>query len=109
MPDATPSPIAYTIAPCPLGYLLVAATGRGICAVHLGDSESQLTALLVADFPAAQLQPDDDNLKRWTAVLQAYLSGQQRELDLPLDVAGTEFQHRVWRALQAIPYGATRT
>jgi AraC family transcriptional regulator, regulatory protein of adaptative response / methylated-DNA-[protein]-cysteine methyltransferase len=108
MPDST-LPVVYTVAPCPLGYLLVAATGQGICAVHLGDSVEQLNALLAEDFPAAQQQPDHDALRRWSAVLIAYLSGQQRELDLPLNVAGTEFQRRVWRALQAIPYGATRT
>lgn len=108
MPDSTLS-VVYTIAPCPLGYLLVAATGQGICAVHMGDSEEQLNALLAEDFPAAQRQPDHDALRRWSAVLIAYLNGQQRELDLPLNVAGTGFQRRVWRALQAIPYGATRT
>lgn len=104
-----PAPIVYTIAPCPLGYILVAATDQGVCAVHLGDSEAQLAALLTGDFPAAQPQPDHDALRRWSAVLIAYLNGRQCELDLPLDVAGTEFQRRVWQALQAIPCGATRT
>lgn len=108
MPDSTLS-VVCTIAPCPLGYLLVAATGQGICAVHLGDSETELIALLAEDFPAAQQQPDHGDLQRWSALLIAYLSGQQRDLDLPLNVAGTGFQRRVWRALQAIPYGATRT
>jgi AraC family transcriptional regulator of adaptative response/methylated-DNA-[protein]-cysteine methyltransferase len=109
MPNSTRTAVAYTIAPCPLGYLLVAATDQGICAVHLGDAEAELAALLAEDLPAARIQPDCDALQRWTAVLIAHLSGQQTELDLPLDVAGTEFQRRVWQALQAIPHGSTRT
>lgn len=109
MPSLLPTPVAYTISPCPLGCLLVAATDQGICAVHLGDAESELAGLLAEDFPAASLQPDHDALQRWSAVLIAHLSGQQTELDLPLDVAGSAFQRRVWQALQAIPYGSTRT
>ena len=109
MPKPTRTPVAYTITPCPLGYLLVVATDQGICAVHLGAAEAELAALLAEDFPAARLQPDFDALQRWTAVLIAYLSGQQTEFDLPLDVAGSAFQRRVWQALQAIPYGSTRS
>jgi methylated-DNA-[protein]-cysteine S-methyltransferase len=41
--------------------------------------------------------------------LRAYFSGDLRVFDLPLDLQGTEFQMRVWRALIAIPYGATRS
>ena len=38
-----------------------------------------------------------------------YLNGQRREFDFPYTLRGTEFQHKVWRALCAIPYGETRT
>ena len=103
------TPVIYTIAPCPLGFILAASGGQGLCAVHLGDTEEQLATLLAGDYPAARLEPDHADLKRWTGVLQDYLRGAQRELDLPLDMGGTEFQRRVWRALQAIPYGSTRT
>lgn len=108
MPNSTRTPVAYTITPCPLGYLLVAAADQGICAVHLGDSEQQLAALLARDFPSARPEPDDD-LLRWNGVLLDYLRGVQREMNLPLDLGGSEFQRRVWRAVQAIPYGSTRT
>ena len=94
---------------CPLGYLLVAATGQGICAVHLGDAEAELATALAAEFPAAQLQRDEGDLTRWVASIQDYLHGAQPHLDLPLDVRATAFQRRVWQALQAIPYGSTRT
>lgn len=107
-PD-TQTPVLYTIAPCPLGLILAASAGQGLCAVHLGDTQEQLAALLAGDYPAARLEPEHDDLKRWTRVLIEYLRGRQRDLDLPIDMGGTEFQRRVWRALQAIPYGSTRT
>ena len=41
--------------------------------------------------------------------LGEYFKGKRREFDLPLAPAGTEFMHRVWKALQEIPYGETRS
>ncbi len=41
--------------------------------------------------------------------LRAYFAGELRRFDLPLDMQGTEFQLRVWRELEAIPFGETRS
>jgi len=41
--------------------------------------------------------------------LRAYFSGDLRRFDLPLDLAGTPFQQRVWEELRKIPYGETRS
>jgi len=41
--------------------------------------------------------------------LQAYFAGELTQFQLPLDMQGTEFQKRVWNALQTIPYGETRS
>lgn len=41
--------------------------------------------------------------------LLEYLSGQRKTFDLPLNPQGTPFQKRVWQALEAIPWGETRT
>lgn len=41
--------------------------------------------------------------------LRAYFAGRLRDFDLPLDLAGTAFQLAVWRELQTIPYGQTRS
>ncbi len=101
--------IRYTVVPCPLGYLLVAATERGICAVRLGDSESELEDGLRRVFPAAWLERDQAALGRWVRELLDYLEGNRPHLDLPLDVQATAFQRRVWDALRAIPRGSTRS
>ena len=37
--------------------------------------------------------------------LEAYFSGNLRNFNIPMHVEGTEFQSRVWKELQKIPYG----
>jgi len=39
--------------------------------------------------------------------LDEYFNGKRKEFDLPLAPRGTEFQNKVWKALQAIPFGKT--
>jgi AraC family transcriptional regulator, regulatory protein of adaptative response / methylated-DNA-[protein]-cysteine methyltransferase len=100
--------IQYSISDCLLGRLLVAATGRGVSAVYLGDEDAGLEAMLRQEYPAAELvraaQPRPE-----TAAVVDYLSGQNPGLALPLDVQATTFQLRVWEELRRIPYGQTRT
>jgi len=102
--------IAYALVPSPLGRLLIAATGRGICAVRFGEpgQDDTLIAALRAEFPAATVERDDALLAPEASALLDHLSGRRPDLDLPLDVQGTAFQARVWAALRAIPRGETR-
>lgn len=101
--------LRYAVAPCPLGKMLVAATGRGIAAVYLGDSGERLRNLLQSEFPRAAIREDRRGLGRWVRAIVAHLRGQLPQLDLPLDVRATAFERRVWQELQRIPYGATRS
>jgi AraC family transcriptional regulator, regulatory protein of adaptative response / methylated-DNA-[protein]-cysteine methyltransferase len=101
--------IQYSAVPCPLGWLLVAATEQGVCRVHLGDSEEALVRRLKSDLPNAQLQPAGSQLEEWIREIVSHLQGERTDLDLPLDVRATSFQQRVWRALRSIPWGATQS
>lgn len=101
--------ISFTVVDCPLGRLLIAATERGLCAVSLGDSETELETALQNEYPAAEISRDSFGLGEWVNTLLGYLNGQQPHPDLPLDVQATAFQWRVWEALRAIPYGQTRS
>lgn len=101
--------IAYTVADSPLGRLMVAATEKGICSIKLGDADDTLEGGLAGEFPAADIRRDDAVLGDWVAAIVRHLEGKQPRLDLPLDVRATMFQRRVWEALRAIPYGATRS
>ncbi|HEX8422874.1 MAG TPA: methylated-DNA--[protein]-cysteine S-methyltransferase, partial [Pyrinomonadaceae bacterium] len=101
--------IAFTVAACELGRLLVAATARGLCAVRLGDSDAELEATLRAEFPEAELSEDAHALGSYVEAILRHLAGQQTSLDLPLDVRATAFQRRVWEELRRIPFGDTRS
>jgi methylated-DNA-[protein]-cysteine S-methyltransferase len=54
-------------------------------------------------------EPDDDAFPEAVEQLAAYFAGDRTEFDLELDLVGTQFQRRVWAALQTIPYGETRS
>jgi AraC family transcriptional regulator of adaptative response/methylated-DNA-[protein]-cysteine methyltransferase len=107
--------IRFALAAAPPGRLLVAATERGICAVRLGDDDRELAAGLGRDFPQATLEQvgADDPLTGWVEAILASLSPAGAAppplTALPLDVRATAFEWRVWRELQRIPRGATRS
>jgi len=99
--------IAWTTATSPLGLVLVAATARGICAVYVAEDEATLHAALADEFPRAVLTRSD-TYPEWVAAAVAVASGEV-SAEVPLDLQGTAFQQRVWRALRTIPRGQTRT
>ena len=101
--------IFYSAVPCPLGCLLVAVTERGICKLSLGDGPAPLFAGLEAEFNRAERIQDDEGVGYWVERIIAYLEGWQPDLNLPLDLRATAFQLKVWRELQAIPVGETRS
>ena len=101
--------IRFTLTGSPFGRLLVGATERGICAVTLGDEDEALEAELRREYPSAEIERDDAALKDWLADILPRLEGSAAARDLPLDLQATSFQWRVWRALQEIPYGETRS
>jgi AraC family transcriptional regulator of adaptative response/methylated-DNA-[protein]-cysteine methyltransferase len=101
--------ILYTAVPTALGLLLVAVTERGVCSVSLGDDEETLVAALRAEFPAAELTRASDGRDRLVDTVVAHVEGRSGADELPLDVRATAFQWQVWRALQRIPEGATRS
>ncbi len=105
--------IAYAVADSDLGRVLVGATHKGIAAVYVGDSAPDLADALHRDFPAAEIVPDDGALAPRVKAVLARLDGRKPSAidaaDMPLDVVGTAFQWRVWKALTDIPAGETLT
>jgi AraC family transcriptional regulator of adaptative response/methylated-DNA-[protein]-cysteine methyltransferase len=99
--------IRFAIGECSLGSILVAASGRGVCAISLGDDPDELARELQDRFPRAELIGGDTEFERWVAKVVGFVEAPGVGLDLPLDVRGTAFQQRVWRALTEIPVGET--
>ncbi len=100
--------IRHAIADTSLGPLLVAWTDAGICAVAFGEDDAALHADLVARFGRATLVADIGDGGAMVQSVVDRVEGQDGvAAALPLDIRGTAFQERVWRALQAIPVGTT--
>jgi len=101
--------IRYATKATPFGRLLVAATERGVCSVMLGDRSEALEAALATDFPLATRERAPREMERWIDAVLASIEGKPLRANVPIDVNGTDFKWRVWRALLEIPYGETRT
>ena len=107
-PKPDPETLSQALGRTDLGWLLVAASPRGIRAVLLGDDPAALQADLRHRFPRAKPAAEHDG--PCTQALQALLAFIDQAGMLPeltLDVRGTPFQMRVWQALRAIPPGQT--
>ena len=99
--------IRFAIRGCSLGSVLVASSGKGVCAILLGDDPESLLTDLQDQFPRARLVGGDQAFERLAAGVISFVENPRAGLDLPLDIQGTAFQHRVWEALRRIPAGAT--
>lgn len=105
--------IGFAGVPSPFGWMIVGATGRGLCWLALADSEADAEKTLRDEFPAAELHRDS-SLERLvdlalTNVREGTDLSESRALQDALDLRGTVFQLRVWQALRQIPRGETRS
>lgn len=92
-----------------LGFLLVAATDRGIASLQMGASQEEMRDRLAATFPNAELVGNDLAFQETLQAVARLAEHPMEASALPLDARGTAFQHRVWNALRQIPAGTTRT
>ncbi len=101
--------LRFAVGECALGSILVAASGMGIAAILLGDDPETLVHDLEDRFPKANLIGADRTFEDVMAKVVGLVEAPATGLDLPLDIRGTAFQHRVWEALRQIPPGQTAT
>lgn len=101
------STVQFAVAEWLLGFVLVAASEKGICAVLLGDKPEALARDLKDRFPKDRLIRADREFKRMVHLVVGLIEAPKSGLDLPLDVRGTAFQKRVWQTLRKIPAGST--
>ena len=101
--------IRFAVGECSLGSILVARSERGVCAILLGGDPDALARDLQDQFPNAVLVGGDAAFESLVAQVVGFVEAPRIGLDLPLDLRGTAFQQRVWRALREIPSGDTAT
>jgi AraC family transcriptional regulator of adaptative response/methylated-DNA-[protein]-cysteine methyltransferase len=105
----TDTDIFFAIAECSLGSILVAQSKKGICSILIGDDPASLVRDLQNQFPKANLIGDEPGYEAIVAKVLGLIEQPGIGLDLPLDIRGTVFQQRVWKALRQIPPGSTAT
>jgi len=103
--------LAYSFLETPCGQAVLAGDEAGIRFLTLTDPGREKAALagLRRLFPAAELRSDGAALRAAVQELEEYFGGRRRAFTVPLAPVGTAFQQRVWRALQAIPFGEVRS
>ncbi|MGD9853056.1 MAG: bifunctional DNA-binding transcriptional regulator/O6-methylguanine-DNA methyltransferase Ada [Nitrospirales bacterium] len=99
--------IQFAVAECSLGFILVARSKRGVCAILFGDDAPQLIEDLHRIFPRGKLIGGDASFRHLLSTVVDFVEKPTHGLDLPLDIQGTAFQQRVWKILQTIPMGST--
>jgi len=96
-----------------IGQVWISTSPEGVCRVHLragsGRSVRQSPLDQAGSPPKSPKTPLRTLLDRAAGEMQRYAAGELRRFTVPLDLQGTPFQRAVWKALQEIPYGETRT
>ena len=92
-----------------LGTIVVAESVRGVVALFIGDDRARLLRDLRDAFPEAEFVLDQTGLAQTIAKAAALVDAPQLGTDLTLDLRGSPVEVAVWKALQAIPAGETRT
>ena len=99
--------IRFAVGQSSLGAILVAASAKGVCAITMGDDPHQLVRELQDRFSNATLVGADAEFESLVAQVVGLVEVPGLGSSLPLDVRGTAFQRRVWKALSKIPAGST--
>ena len=95
----------------PMGKMIACANDQGICLLEFADRkmlENQFKTLS-RHLNVTFIYGSHTNIDILQKQLTEYFEGKRKEFSVPLVIPGTEFQQSVWRELQRIPYGSTRS
>lgn len=103
------APLVAEWIPTPVGAMVAAASERGVCLLEFTDRRMLATNLqrIVKRMGRPVAPGTNDHLRVMRKELDEYFTGNRADFHVPLDVAGTPFQERVWAELRAIPNGQT--
>lgn len=95
----------------PIGEMIAMATDEAICLLDFFDNKTLLIdqAIAMQHFKITDEEKDTPLLLELAHQLNEYFAKERKEFTLPIEFIGTSFQEEVWRVLQTIPYGETRT
>jgi AraC family transcriptional regulator of adaptative response/methylated-DNA-[protein]-cysteine methyltransferase len=99
--------ISFAIAPCSLGFVIIAVSEQLIRSIMVGDDPETLVSDLQNQFPNAAVEVIENDHAGLVARVVDLIDRPEQALNLPLDIRGTDFQMLVWDALQKVPAGST--
>lgn len=109
IPDTTTETLRFGFGDTSLGIIVVAESARGVAALFIGDDRAKLYRDLKQPYPKAELIPDQTGLEQTIAKASALIDTPHVATDMALDLRGSPIELAVWKALQAIPPGETRS
>lgn len=109
IPNATSEILRFAYGETALGIILVAESVRGVAALFIGDDRTKLMCDLKDAIPGTELLLDQAGLAQTVAKTVALIDAPHLGTDLVLDLRGSPVEVTVWKALQAVPAGETRT
>jgi AraC family transcriptional regulator of adaptative response/methylated-DNA-[protein]-cysteine methyltransferase len=98
--------VGFVIAPCSLGFVIIAASEQLIRSIMVGDDPERLVSDLQNQFPNAATEVIENCDAGLVAKVVDFIERPDQALDLPLEIRGTDFQMRGWDALQKVPIGS---
>lgn len=101
--------IYFSIGKCSLGSFLVAKSAKGLCRISINNDPEVLIKELQDAFSHAELIGGDAEFDLIVAKVVGLIEHPGNDTELPLDIRGTAFQQKVWKALREIPAGETVT
>jgi O-6-methylguanine DNA methyltransferase len=93
----------------PWGEIWLASTAKGLCGILLRGGREALEVRVRSRTGLSTFHEDPKAHAAATEQIEQYFRGERKQFQLPLDLRGTSFQQQVWKALQQIPYGETRS
>jgi AraC family transcriptional regulator, regulatory protein of adaptative response / methylated-DNA-[protein]-cysteine methyltransferase len=109
IPDTTAEILRFGYGDTALGTIVVAESIHGVAALFIGNDRAMLLRDLKGTFPGSELVLDQAGLAQTLAKATALIDAPHLSIDLALDLRGTPVELAVWKALQAVPPGETRT
>jgi AraC family transcriptional regulator, regulatory protein of adaptative response / methylated-DNA-[protein]-cysteine methyltransferase len=99
--------VGFAIAPCSLGFVIIAVSEHLIRSIMVGDDPEMLMSDLQNQFPNDAFKIIENDDAPLVAKVVGLIERPEQALELPVDIRGTDLQTRVWDALQTVPAGTT--
>jgi AraC family transcriptional regulator, regulatory protein of adaptative response / methylated-DNA-[protein]-cysteine methyltransferase len=99
--------IGFAIAPCSLGFVIIAVSEHLIRSIMVGEDPEMLMSDLQNLFPHDVFEIMEDDATGLVPKVVHLIERPDQASELPIDVRGTDLQNRVWDALQKVPAGTT--